>query len=90
MALTRKDAKLVAEELLKLLHGNKDFQTATEEIIKTATTQFICTKDAARLIGISPGRLYQTKDLYGCYSKVNGRLRFDKIRLTQAIMSGSI
>ncbi len=83
---TRQHAKMVAEELYKLT--KPDVSKAMSEVIEDETEEFICTKDAARLIGISVGRLYQTKDTYGCYTRINGRIRFAKRRLIRAIQTG--
>lgn len=88
MALTRKDAKLIAEELVKLLRY--EVKGTMEEITKDETEEFICLKDAAMLLGISPSTLYKTKDIYGCYSKIGNRILFAKFRLIRAINSGAL
>ena len=84
--ISRKEAKMIAEELYNFIR--KDAVKATEEILKDETEEFLCLKDAARLLGMSPGSLYRSKDKIGCYSKVNGRIRFAKSRLKRAVIAG--
>ncbi|MBD5280384.1 MAG: hypothetical protein HDS35_07565 [Bacteroides sp.] len=85
---TRQHAKMIAEEMIKLLR--KDVVGVMGQVVKEETTEFICTKEAALLLGVSVGRLYQTKDSYGCYTKVNGRIKFDKHLLIRRISEGSV
>lgn len=86
MVFTRNQAKMIAEELFKIIR--KDCIEATKEIVKDETEEFICLKDAARILGISPSTMYKKKDQYGCYTKINGRIRFAKSRLCRAVQSG--
>lgn len=84
--ISRKEAKMIAEELYKFIR--KDCCEATEVILKDETEEFICLKEAARMLGMSPGWLYKSKDKIGCYTKVKGRIRFAKSRLKRAVIAG--
>lgn len=86
MAMTRREAKMIAEELYKLIRPQ--VVAASKEVAIDESEIFLSTKEAAGMLGISATRLYKTKHLYGCYSKVNGRLRFSRNRLTKRIQTG--
>ena len=62
MVFTRNHAKMIAEELFKIIR--KDCIEATKEIVKDETEEFICLKEAARILGISPSTMYKKKDQY--------------------------
>lgn len=84
--ISRKEAKMIAEELYNFIR--KDAVKATEEILKDETEEFIGLKDAAQMLGMSPSTLYKNKDKFGCYSKMNGRIRFAKSRLKKVVIAG--
>lgn len=86
MTFTRNHAKMVAEELYKLIR--KEVVEASKEITKDDTEEFICLKDAARMLGISPGYLYKKKDKIGCYTKIHGHILFAKRQLRNTISAG--
>lgn len=88
MAITRKDAKLIAEELFKLVRG--DVVNAAKEVTKIETEEYMTPKDVARLLGWHPVTVYKKKDVLGCYVKIKNRLLFPKSKLHAVIQSGRL
>ena len=85
---TRNQARMIAEELYKMLRS--DVRDVTEAIAEDENEEFITLKEAAAMLSISPSNLYKTKDQYGCYTKINGRIKFAKSRLKKTILNGQI
>lgn len=86
MTLTRNQAKMIAEELYKLIR--KDVVSAATEVMQDETEEYLCVKDAARMLGWSVSNVYKHKDDLKCYVRLNGRLRFPKSQLHRVIQSG--
>lgn len=88
MALTRKDAKMIAEELFKMLRS--DVVAATKEIVNTETEEYLTPKDVSRILGWSPWTVRHRKDDLKCYVRINKRIFFIKSQLHRMIQSGMI
>lgn len=86
MTFTRAQAKMIAEELYKMIH--KDIKEVSKEVSVVETDEWICVKEAARYLDMSVSNLYKNKDLIGCYTKINGRLKFSKIMLDRRLRMG--
>lgn len=84
MAFTRNQAKMIAEELYKIIRG--DIIEATKEANEVESEEFISLKEAAQMLSMSPSSLYKKKDMFGCYTKVSGRIRFAKRKLANTYM----
>lgn len=77
--MNRAEARMVAEELYKLIH--KDVKVITQTM-KEETEEWISTKEAARLLGWSVGTLYnRIEDVP--HTCLNNRLRFKRSSLIQ-------
>lgn len=88
MGITRKDAKMIAEELFKMIRG--DVISASKEITKVETEEYLTPKDVSRILGWSPWTVRKKKDDLKCYVRVNGRIYFMKSQLHKMIQSGMI
>ncbi|MDE7421744.1 MAG: helix-turn-helix domain-containing protein [Muribaculaceae bacterium] len=88
MAITRKDAKMIAEELFRMMRG--DVISAAKEITKLETEEYYTPKDVARILGWNQYTVYKKKDILGCYVRINNRLLFPKSKLHAAIQSGRL
>lgn len=86
MTLTRNQAKMIAEELYKLIR--KDVVNVAAETAHDETEEYLCPKEAARMLGWSVSNVYKRKDDLKCYVKIKGRLRFPKSQLHRVIQSG--
>lgn len=88
MTFTRNQAKMIAEELYKIIH--KDLVTAAKEIVVEDTDEYINSVDAAKILNWSVGTLYNRKNDVGAFVKVGNRLMFSKRALRQRISSGAL
>lgn len=78
--MNRTEAKMVAEELYKLIH--KDVKTIVSRTVKEETEEWIVAKEAAKVLGWSVGTLYNRIEEIP-HTKLNNRLRFKKSALLQ-------
>lgn len=78
--MTRSEAKMVAEELYKLIH--KDVKIIISQTVKEETEEWIGTKEAAKILGWSVGTLHNRVNEVP-HTKLNNRLRFKKSTLLQ-------
>lgn len=78
--MNRTEAKMVAEELYKLIH--KDVKTIITKTVKEETEEWIITEEAAKILGWSVGTLYNRIEEIP-HTKLNNRLRFKKSTLLQ-------
>lgn len=85
---TRKEAKMIAEELHKLIKG--DVVDAAKDITKIETEEYLTPKDVSRILGWSPWTVRKKKDDLKCYVWVGGRIFFVKSQLHKMIQSGAV
>lgn len=78
--MNRNEAKMVAEELYKLIH--KDVRNIVSQTVKEETEEWIDSKEAAKVLGWSVGTLYNRIEEIP-HTKLNNRLRFKKSVLLQ-------
>lgn len=78
--MTRTEARMVAEELYKLIH--KDVKTIISKTVKEETEEWIGTKEAANILGWSIGTLHNRINEVP-HTKLNNKLRFKKSTLLQ-------
>ena len=78
--MTRTEARMVAEELYKLIH--KDVKNIVSQTVKEETEEGIGAKEAAKVLGWSVGTLYNRIEEIP-HTKLNNRLRFKKSALLQ-------
>lgn len=88
MAITRKDAALIAEELYRKIRN--DVVAAAKEITKVETEEYLTPKDVSRIIGWSPWTVRKRKDDLKCYVRINGRIYFIKSQLHKMLQAGMI
>lgn len=88
MTITRNQAKMIAEELYKIIR--KDVVSAAKDIVVEETDELINSNDAAKILNWSVGTLYNRKNDIGSFVKVGNRLMFSKRALMQRISSGSL
>lgn len=88
MMITRSQAKMIAEELHKLIR--KDVVETVKEIVIEETDEFINSVEAAKILNWSMKTLYNRRDDVGSYVKVGNRLMFSKRALKQRISSGAL
>lgn len=86
--MTRKDAKMIAEELFRMMRG--EVVTAAKEITKVETEEYLTPKDVSRIIGWSPWTVRKKKDDLKCYVRINGRIYFIKSQLHKMLQCGMI
>ena len=86
--MTRKDARLIAEEMLKLVRP--EIRNAIKEIAKVETEEYYTPKDVARILGWNQFTVYKKKDILGCYVKSGNRILFPKSKLHAVIQSGRL
>lgn len=87
MALTpRAQAKLIAEELFKLLR--KDVVAVAREVGEEEFEEYVDAKEAAKILGWKVRNVYARKDDIGAYTKLGRNLRFPKSKLLQIMGSG--
>lgn len=88
MMITRNQAKMIAEELYKIIR--KEVVAAAKEITADETDVLLNSCDAAKLLNWSVGTLYNRKKDVGSYVKVGNRLMFSKRAIIQRINSGAL
>ncbi len=88
MAITRKEAAMIAEELYKKI--KPEILSAVKDITKIETEEYYTPKDIARILGYNQYTVYKKKDLLGCYLKINNRLLFPKSKFHELLQSGRI
>lgn len=86
--MTRAQAKLIAEELYKLMQ--EDVITATKEIAKENLDLYLSAQEAAKMLGWTVKTLYLRKDDVGSYTKVGRKLMFRRSQLMKVIDSGKL
>lgn len=75
--MTRREAKMVAEELMQLLHPT--IETIAKEVSERTYDKWMSTEEAALYLGISVNTLYKKQDIPK--TKVGGTLRYSKLAL---------
>lgn len=85
MAMTRAEAKMVAQELHRLLH--KDIEKAVHAHIEDVSDTYIGVQEAAEMLKLSPSTIYNNRARLPC-SKVGGRLLFSTNALKEIIRTG--
>lgn len=88
MGITRKEAAMIAEELIKRIRG--EVVSAAKEIAKVESEEYLTPKDVSRILGCSPWTVRRKKDDLKCYVRINGRIYFVKSQLHKMIQSGMI
>lgn len=78
--MNRTEARMVAEELYKLIH--KDVKNIVTQTVKEETEEWIDAKEAAKVLGWSVGTLYNRIQEIP-HTKLNNKLRFKKSVLVQ-------
>ena len=86
--MTRAQAKLIAEELYKLL--KKDILEVSKQVTLDENEVYLTSVDAAKMLGWSVGTVYNRKNDIGGFIKVGNQLRFPKTRLRRIIESGRL
>lgn len=86
--MTRAQAKLIAEELYKLLRN--DVVSATKEIASEDMDQYMSAPEAASMLGWTVKTLYARKNDIGSYTKVGRKLMFRRSQLMKIIDSGKL
>lgn len=82
--MTQNDARKIAGELYKLMR--KDVRKHLAAVVEVETDEFIGHKEAAAMLGMSPGGLYQRKDIP--YSKPGKQRVYSKNMIIQLIRGG--
>lgn len=88
MTFTRNHAKMIAEELYKILRH--DVVEASKEVVKQETEEYLSVKDVAKILGWSTYTVYRRKDDIGCYVKSKNRLLFIKSQVHKSIQQGRL
>ena len=88
MTFTRKQAKMIAEELYSLMKS--DIEDVAKEVVRSENEEFLSAKQVAELLHWHPATVYRHKDDIGCYVKNQGKLLFVKSQLYKAIQSGRL
>lgn len=86
--LTRNQAKMIAEELFKLIRG--DIRQVSAEIQLSETEEYLSMKEAANFLGVCYNTVWKRKEEWGCYLKVGNRILFPKSKLNQVIAQGRL
>lgn len=86
--ITRKQAKLIAEELYKLMRN--DCKEAAAEIAERDAEEFLTVREAAKFLKWSPSTVYRRRQELGCYVKVGNTYRFPKAALAATVASGRL
>ena len=86
--MTRAQAKIIAEELYKLMR--KDILFVVQETTIDENEEYLTSVEAAKMLGWSIGTLYNRKKDIGSYIKVGNQLRFPKTKLKRIIESGRL
>lgn len=86
MAIKRSEAKMIAEELYKLIR--KDVVEVAKDVTADETEEYLTVKEAAKILGWSTANVYRRKDDLKCYVRLNGSLRFPKSQLHRVIQTG--
>lgn len=86
--MTRAQAKIIAEELYKLMRN--DIREIVRETTIFENEEYLTSVDAAKMLNWSIGTLYNRKDDIGSYIKVGNQLRFPKTQLKRIIESGRL
>ncbi len=73
--MNRTDAKMIAEELYKLVR--KELRTVAENLVIEDTDEFLTVDEAADFMRLSKSTLYKKRKVIPCV-KVNGALRYSK------------
>lgn len=88
MTFTRAQAKMIAEELYKLVKG--DVVDAAKEVTKQETEEYLSVKEVAQMLKWAPITVYRRKDDIGCYVKSKNRILFIKSQVHRAIQLGRL
>lgn len=86
--MTRAQAKIIAEELYKLMRN--DVVNVAQEIAREDMDQFISAPEAAKMLGWSVKTLYTRKNDIAAYVKVGNKLMFKRSQLMKIIGSGKL
>lgn len=85
---TRKEARMIAEELHKLIRG--EVVDAAKDITKMENEEYLTAKDVARILGWHYLTVYKKKDDLGCYVRIKNRIFFPKSKFHQVLQSGKL
>lgn len=86
MIFTRKQAKMIAEELFTLIRS--DIKEVSKEVQLSETEEYLTMKEAAAYLNINYYTLQKRKDNWGCYVKVGKKILFPKTKLNSFINAG--
>ena len=73
--MNRTDAKMIAEELYKLVR--KELRTVAENLVIEDTDEFLTVDEAADFMRLSKSTLYKKRKVIPCV-KIKGSLRYSK------------
>ena len=73
--MNRTDAKMIAEELYKLVR--KELRTVAENLVIEDTDEFLTVDEAADFMRLSKSTLYKKRKVIPCV-KIHGSLRYSK------------
>ncbi len=84
MGLTKQDIELLSEAIVRKIH--RDLPSIVEKcLIANEKDEYMCLKEAAARLKMSPSTLYKNKDNIGGFTRINNRIVFSKIRIEEYI-----
>lgn len=87
MALSRSEARMIAQELHKLLRN--DIDKAVTSQIEKETDRYIGVEEASAILGWSPSTIYKHTSELPC-SRIGRRLRFSENGLREIVRRGGL